>query len=107
MLADRDAVRVVEKAAKTYQTRRTLLAGALIAEGLSPSPGTGINLWLPVPNEQQTMVTLAAHGIGVAPGRPFMVSKTDRDYIRITVASVADGQNELAANIAGAASGRF
>lgn len=107
MLVDRDAMRVVEKAAETYQIRRTTLADALIAEGLSPNPGTGINLWLPVPNEQQTMVALAAHGIGVAPGRPFMVSKTDQDHIRITVASVAEGQNELAANIARAASGRF
>lgn len=107
MLADPDAMEIVENAATTYQVRRTLLVDALIDEGLSPNPGTGMNLWIPVPNEQLTMLTLAANGIGVAPGRPFMVAKTDQDHIRVTAASVAHGHHELAANIAQAASGRY
>lgn len=107
LLLDQEAVRIVESAADTYKLRRAQLADALDKEGLSSGPGTGINLWVPVTNEQQTMVTLAAHGIGVAPGRPFMVANTEQDHIRLTTASVADGQAELAATIARAAAGPF
>ena len=62
-----------------------------------------MNVWVPVANEQRAVVALAAHGIGVAPGRPFMVEPTAQDFIRVTIASVSDEIEELAAAIAGAA----
>ena len=49
------------------------------------------------------MVTLAAHGIAVAPGAPFLVSPGTGDHVRVTVGLVADGFDDLAAILASAA----
>ena len=106
LLTDPAANAMVADAADIYRTRRHALAGALEHEGLHANAGTGINLWIPVPNEQDTLVSLAAHGIGVAPGRPFMVTPPLQDHIRVTAASVGSGYKALAANIAAAAGGR-
>mgnify|MGYP003352323885 CR=1 FL=1 len=39
-----------------------------------PITGTdGINLWMEVADERTALITLAAQGIGAAPGAPFMV----------------------------------
>lgn len=106
LLTDPVANAIVINAAGIYRTRRHALAEALEHEGLHANAGTGINLWIPVPNEQDTIVALAAHGIGVAPGRPFMVTPPLQDHIRITTALVDRGYDALAANIAAAAGGR-
>ena len=49
------------------------------------------------------MLTLAAHGIAVAPGTPFEVGPLDGDHIRVTVGLVRDGFDELADILAEAA----
>ena len=49
------------------------------------------------------MVALAAHGIGVAPGAPFLVSPVGGDHVRLTVGLVRDGFDELADILAQAA----
>ena len=49
-----------------------------------------MNVWLQVSDEQSTVAELASQGIGVAPGRPFMVTTSDQDYIRVTTATLGD-----------------
>jgi hypothetical protein len=49
------------------------------------------------------MVTLAAHGIAVAPGAPFCVTPLDGDHVRVTCGLVADGFDDLAGVLASAA----
>jgi DNA-binding transcriptional MocR family regulator len=56
----------------------------------------GINLWLTVADQQVAMLTLAAHGIAVAPGAPFEVSRLGQDHVRLTVGLVRDGFEQLA-----------
>ena len=52
----------------------------------------GINLWMSVDDERSAVVGLAARGIGVAPGGPFLV-RPDADHIRVTVGLlVSDAQ---------------
>ncbi len=51
------------------------------------------------------MLPLAAHGVAVAPGAPFMVTPLDGDHVRVTVGLVRDGFDELAAILAEAAAG--
>lgn len=104
LLRDPAAEHRVAEAAMAYQERRDSLARALEAEGVEVTPGSGINMWIPVPNEQNTLIALAASGVGVAPGRPFMVKPHERDYIRVTTAALLDGYDELARSIALAAS---
>jgi DNA-binding transcriptional MocR family regulator len=62
----------------------------------------GINMWIPVEDQQAAMVALAGHGIAVAPGKPFLVAPTGGDHVRLTVGLVRDGFDELADILAGA-----
>jgi len=68
--------------------------------GIPVRLGTGLNIWVPVNDEQSTIVNLAAHGIGVAPGRPFMVEPSAQDFIRITLSSSIADYGEIAKRIA-------
>jgi DNA-binding transcriptional MocR family regulator len=81
---------------------------ALAAHGAHATADDGINLWLDVTDEQVAMVALAAHGIAVAPGRPFEVSRLDTDHVRVTVGLVSGDEDgfgvaELAGVLAAAA----
>jgi hypothetical protein len=50
-----------------------------------------------VADQQAAMVTLAAHGIAVAPGAPFRPSPAaSGDHVRLTVGLVRDGVDDLA-----------
>ena len=86
-----------------YARRRSCLSAALAAHGLAVRADDGINMWLPVEDQQFAMVTLAAYGIAVAPGAPFLVSAGSPDHIRVTVGLVRDGFDELARILAAAA----
>ena len=68
-----------------------------------PVTGTdGINLWMRVSDERSALLTLAAQGIGAAPGEPFMV-RDDQPHIRVTVGLVDDTDQHLAGQLAEAA----
>jgi aspartate/methionine/tyrosine aminotransferase len=56
-----------------------------------------------VVDQPVAMLTLAAHGIAVAPGAPFEVSPLGHDHVRLTVGLVRDGFEELADLLMGAA----
>ena len=68
----------------------------------------GINLWMQVADERSAAVALAARGIGVAPGEPFLV-RPDADHLRVTVGLIAGADDHVAAvaeQLAAAAAGR-
>ena len=46
---------------------------------------------------------LAAHGIAVAPGAPFLVNPGGADHVRVTAGLVRDGFDDLASILASAA----
>ena len=73
----------------------------------STSPGTdGINLWMGVDDERAAVVALAAQGIGVAPGAPFLV-RPDTDHLRVTVGALSPASaasTSVAEHLAAAAS---
>jgi DNA-binding transcriptional MocR family regulator len=96
LLTDDSTVAQVEHARREYARRRGELLDALSARGSSATAADGINLWLTVANQQIAMLTLAAHGIAVAPGAPFEVSPLGTDHVRVTVGLVHDGFEELA-----------
>jgi DNA-binding transcriptional MocR family regulator len=105
LLTDPATVRSVADARHEYARRRTLLCAALAARGVSAPAPDGINLWLPVRDQQRAILSLAAHGIAVAPGTPFEVRPSGGDHVRVTVGLVRDGFEELAELLAGAAGG--
>ncbi|GAB3824594.1 PLP-dependent aminotransferase family protein [Dactylosporangium cerinum] len=103
LLTDPSTVDQIAHARDEYARRRTLLLDALDTRGVTATAADGINLWMAVANQQVAMLTLAAHGIAVAPGAPFEVSHLDSDHVRITAGLVRDGFDELADVLAEAA----
>ena len=71
-----------EHAAAVYAERRDTLADLL---GV-PRPPSGINLWVPVPDEDAAVRSLLAEGWAVAPGHPYRLS--GGPAIRITTAAL-------------------
>ena len=70
---------------------------------MSAFTGTdGINLWMQVADERSSLITLAAQGIGAAPGEPFMV-QPDEPSLRVTVGLVAHDLADVAKRLADAA----
>ncbi len=106
MLIDPETVAAVACAAETYVQRRARMACALADRGCPTPPGSGLNLWLPVADEQVALVSLAANGIGAAPGTPFTVDRQTVHHLRLTIGAVACGVDELADTVAKAATTR-
>ncbi|MCU1392805.1 MAG: putative transcriptional regulator (GntR-family) [Ilumatobacteraceae bacterium] len=84
LLVDPATGRTLERARLEYARRRQLVVDVLAEHGVPTGPGDGINLWMRVADERSALITLAAQGIGAAPGEPFMV-RPDADSLRLTV----------------------
>jgi DNA-binding transcriptional MocR family regulator len=103
LLTDPATVRSVARARREYARRRAALLDALATRGVPATAADGINLWLPVADQQHALLTLAAHGVAVAPGAPFEAGPLGGDHLRVTVGLVRDGFAELADALAAAA----
>jgi DNA-binding transcriptional MocR family regulator len=103
LLTDPAATDQVAAARLGYADRRAALSSALADRGVAVAAADGINMWVPVRDQQAAMVALAAHGVAVAPGTPFFVAGPAQDHIRLTVGLVRDGFDELAGILATAA----
>ena len=102
MLDDPATIDAVDAARAEYARRRATVCAVLDAHGV-PTTGTeGINLWVRVSDERSALLTLAAQGIGAAPGEPFMV-RDDHPHIRVTVGLVDDADHHVAEQLAEAA----
>lgn len=101
MLTDPTIEASVAAAAVTYAERRATVTTALTGRGLTPAPGTGLNLWIDVPDEQRAVVALAANGIGVAPGAPFRVRRSTGN-IRVSLGAAQGDLDDLALALADA-----
>jgi aspartate/methionine/tyrosine aminotransferase len=77
------------RARATYTSRRSRVVEILTANDVDVTGSDGINLWVAVEDERSAVVGLAARGVGVAPGGPFLV-RPDSDHIRVTVGLLAD-----------------
>ena len=96
----------VARARSTYATRRNLVSRVLTAGGVAHPDGDGINMWMRVADERRALLRLAACGIGVAPGGPFMV-RPDGDHVRVTVGLIPEANAERVGELLVDASGRL
>lgn len=103
MLQDASTQAFVRQAEAEYVRRRASWVDALEARGVAVGGGAGINLWVPVEDEQNALVALAANGVGAAPGTPFCVNPSSDSHIRVSIGRVADEVEALADLIALAA----
>jgi DNA-binding transcriptional MocR family regulator len=74
---------LVGRAAESYDRRRDGLVDALAARGLAAHGRTGINVWVPVPDETVAVTALRDAGWSVAPGALNRIAAAPA--VRITV----------------------
>lgn len=102
LLTDPRAVAQVAKARREYARRRRAVCAALEKDGVRVDAGDGINLWLPVADEQAALISLASEGIGAAGGSAFLTDDLGA-HLRVTTGLVATGHADVAAALARAA----
>jgi DNA-binding transcriptional MocR family regulator len=92
---DKAASRLVAKAETVYARNRALLQAALADRGVASSGRSGLNVWVPVPDETATITRLLNAGWAAAPGTRFRIGTPPG--MRITISSIdADDIDPLA-----------
>lgn len=105
LLTDGDSMDEVAEATRQYFTRQRAFATALATFGVEATRSDGINTWVPVRDERAALVQLAAAGIRVAPGSPFLASESPAGggFVRVTVGMIREDADGVASAIAAAA----
>jgi DNA-binding transcriptional MocR family regulator len=88
---DRRVARGLEQAAETYTERREAFIVALAEHGIEVESPTGLNVWIPVPDETAVVQTLQADGWAVMPGAPFRLQA--EPAIRVTISSLQPAES--------------
>lgn len=100
MWQDKAAARLVHKAETTYSRNRTLVQSALADRGVTSHGRSGLNVWIPVPDETVVITRLLSAGWAAAPGSRFRVGTppgirlTIADLVAAEVDSLADAVAE-------------
>ncbi|MFB7664329.1 aminotransferase class I/II-fold pyridoxal phosphate-dependent enzyme [Kitasatospora sp. NPDC056138] len=90
----------VSRVAAVYRTRRDALLAALAAYGIEAHGASGLNVWVPVPDEPGVVAALVQSGWVVAPGARYRMQSPPG--IRITTAGLDPAEApRLAADLAG------
>ncbi|MCK8678480.1 aminotransferase class I/II-fold pyridoxal phosphate-dependent enzyme [Streptomyces lichenis] len=87
--------------AAAYGRRRTALVGALARRGVEAHGRSGMNVWVPVPDETGAVARLLQSGWAVAPGARFRLESGPA--VRITVSEVEGSEVERLAEAVAAA----
>src|SRR5277367_6419303 len=87
---DKAATRLVHKAEAGYTRNRTLLCAALADRGVTSHGRSGLNVWIPVPDETVAITRLLSAGWATAPGTRFRIGTPPG--MRITVANLVAGE---------------
>jgi DNA-binding transcriptional MocR family regulator len=103
MLVSTQVREVVSRAKEAYDDRRSRLLAVLRREGITTLSRDGLNVWVPVHSEQAALIYLASRGISAAPGSPFQSAPAAPPHIRVSIAQLGTGLEEVAAHVAAAA----
>lgn len=89
----------LQRARDTYGSRRRALLAALAGHGVTARGHTGLNVWIPVPDETAAVTALREAGYAVAPGAPYRIATPPA--IRVSTSGLPlDHVEALAAAIA-------
>ncbi len=86
LLADDGVARLLERSEATYRERREAFVAALAGHGIEAESRSGLNVWIPVPDETAAVQSLQSQGWAVMPGAPFRLQAPPA--IRVTVSSL-------------------
>lgn len=95
-LADHTTQRLVRTAADRYTERRNELIDALAARDVAAHGRSGLNVWVPVPDESAALSALLAAGFAAAPGAWFRVRSGPG--LRVTTAALEASQADRIAD---------
>jgi len=99
LLGDPGTAGLLAAAAAAYEDRRQALVGALGARGIEAWGRSGLNVWIPVPEEGAVVAGMAARGWAVAAGARFRSASPPG--VRVTTATLQPaGAEEVAADLA-------
>jgi DNA-binding transcriptional MocR family regulator len=84
---DRSVQALLREAARTYAARRGALLAALAEHGIEAHGRSGLNVWVPVPEEMPVVSALAEAGWGVCAGERFRIASPPA--IRVSAAGLA------------------
>jgi DNA-binding transcriptional MocR family regulator len=85
-LRDREVAKRLRHAERSYRERRSALLEALAAEGVPAFGRSGMNVWVPVRDEEAAAAALLAQGWAVATGARFRIHSPPA--IRVTIATL-------------------
>ncbi|MET1053621.1 MAG: aminotransferase class I/II-fold pyridoxal phosphate-dependent enzyme [Mycetocola sp.] len=103
LLSSPAAVSTVAAARSVYHSRQRRFADARLATGFAAPQTDGLNTWIEVGDERQAIVQLAAAGIRVTGGSPYLAAADDRQFVRVTVGMLRDDVTEVAEALAAVA----
>jgi DNA-binding transcriptional MocR family regulator len=86
LIADDDVAALLERAEATYTERRDSFVAALAGRGIAAEASSGLNVWIPVPDETSVIQALQAQGWAASPGAPFRLQADPA--IRVTISSL-------------------
>ena len=99
LLADRAVTRNLRAAERMYTERRRALRDALVARGIPAFGRSGMNLWVPVPDEDSAAAALLEAGFAVSTGARFRIQSSPA--LRITTATLrAEDASQVAEALA-------
>ncbi|MGW4489971.1 aminotransferase class I/II-fold pyridoxal phosphate-dependent enzyme [Amycolatopsis sp. NPDC004368] len=90
LLTDPTSAALLHRARRRYAGRRVGLASALREHGLDVLARDGLTLWVPVPDETRTLVTLAAHGVSAGAGSRSFPGGSGPSHLRVAVGQLPD-----------------
>jgi DNA-binding transcriptional MocR family regulator len=91
LLGDDEIADLLERAEATYAERREALVAALADRGIRVESPSGLNIWIPVPDETAVVQALQADGWAVMPGAPFRLQSSPA--IRVTTSSLETAES--------------
>ena len=86
---DRSVQRLMDRATDVYARRRGALVDALAERGWEPTGASGLNVWVPVPDEGAALRRLLARGWVVSAGERFRFRS--RPAIRVSIGTLEPG----------------
>ncbi|HEX7525816.1 MAG TPA: aminotransferase class I/II-fold pyridoxal phosphate-dependent enzyme, partial [Gaiellaceae bacterium] len=103
--ADSDVAAKLARATEVYRGRREAVVDALAARGIAAVAPSGLNVWVPVPDEVTVVGALLDAGYAVASGARFRILSAPA--VRITVASLPERRAPALARAVAAACESF
>jgi DNA-binding transcriptional MocR family regulator len=93
---DRKIQKQLARAKRTYTQRRTALIDALRANNINAHGSSGLNIWIPLPEESAVIQSLFQRGWAVAAGERYRIKTAPA--IRVTTAALDVSDAKLFAN---------